>query len=161
MSIVLEAGLNPLNAELHPKQIIEGQTLWGTVMDARGVGIPSALIEVDGIAPAYSGADGSYEIPNIPKGVYQVTVSAGGYQTKVYDAISVIPGDANADGVINSTDLTKVERIMMGLDPPTPSADTNQDGKINSTDLTLIERIMLGLDTPLTTMRFNSELTPS
>ena len=57
------------------------------------------------------------------------------------------PGDANGDGVVNSTDITKLERIMLMLDAWVYcGADANGDGVVNSTDITKIERIMLGLD---------------
>ncbi len=59
---------------------------------------------------------------------------------------SVIPGDANGDGVVDMLDVTKVERIILGLDDPTPGADANQDGVIDMLDVTKIERIILGID---------------
>jgi hypothetical protein len=59
---------------------------------------------------------------------------------------TVIPGDANGDGVVNALDITKVERIVAGLDAQTPGADANQDGNINSLDITKTERIAAGLD---------------
>jgi len=62
------------------------------------------------------------------------------------DITSVLPGDANGDGNINALDITKVERIIAGLDAETPGADANQDGNINALDITKIERIMVGLD---------------
>ncbi|MBI2860286.1 MAG: hypothetical protein HYX91_02115 [Chloroflexi bacterium] len=60
--------------------------------------------------------------------------------------ISILPGDANGDGKVNSIDITKVERIIVGLDDATPGADANQDGKINAVDVTKVERIIAGLD---------------
>ena len=54
-----------------------------------------------------------------------------------------INGDTNEDGIVNSTDLTKVERIIMGLDPVTSSADVNGDGNINALDLTQIELVIM------------------
>ena len=57
-----------------------------------------------------------------------------------------IPGDANEDGVVDTGDITKVKRIIMGLDPPTPCADANQDGIIDTGDITKIKRIIMGLD---------------
>lgn len=57
-----------------------------------------------------------------------------------------MPGDANLDSVVNMADVTKVERIILGLDDPAPCADANQDGEINMADVTKIERIILGLD---------------
>ena len=53
-------------------------------------------------------------------------------------------GDANVDGVINSLDLTKVERIILGIDIATLGADANIDGNINAMDLTKIEMIIVG-----------------
>jgi len=57
-----------------------------------------------------------------------------------------LSGDANGDGVVNSLDITKVERIIAGLDTETPGADANQDGVVNSLDITKVERIIAGLD---------------
>jgi len=58
---------------------------------------------------------------------------------------SVPPGDANGDGNVNALDITKVERIIAGLDTETPGADANQDGSINVLDITKVERIIAGL----------------
>ncbi len=58
----------------------------------------------------------------------------------------VIPGDANGDGVVNALDITKVERIIAGLDASTPGADANQDGQINALDITKVERLIAGLE---------------
>jgi len=52
-------------------------------------------------------------------------------------------GDANEDTVINMQDVTKVERMILELDPETTSADANQDDKISMGDVTYIELIIL------------------
>jgi len=57
----------------------------------------------------------------------------------------IIPGDANLDGSVNMADVTKVLRIILGLDPVTPGADANQDGQINMADVTKIQMIILGI----------------
>ena len=54
-------------------------------------------------------------------------------------------GDANGDGLVNASDVTKIERIIVQLDSPTSSADVNQDGKTNTADITKVERIIAGL----------------
>ncbi|MBA7669352.1 hypothetical protein ES703_77482 [subsurface metagenome] len=59
---------------------------------------------------------------------------------------SVLPGDANGDSAINALDITKVERIIGGVDTETPGADANQDGSVNALDITKVERIIGGLD---------------
>ena len=61
-------------------------------------------------------------------------------------ADTIIPGDANGDGIVNALDITKVERIIVGLDAPTPGADTNLDGNVNALDVTKVERIVARLD---------------
>ena len=64
-------------------------------------------------------------------------------QTKV-DYLTVrLAGDANANFVIDMADVTKVERIILRMDPPTIWADANQDGEINMGDVTTIEWIIL------------------
>jgi len=52
------------------------------------------------------------------------------------------PGDANGDGVVNALDITKVERIIAGLDAETPGADANEDGSVNALDITMVEIII-------------------
>jgi hypothetical protein len=59
--------------------------------------------------------------------------------------VTLVPGDANGDGNVNALDITKVERVIAGLDAETPGADANQDGNINALDITKIERIIAGL----------------
>jgi hypothetical protein len=60
----------------------------------------------------------------------------------VYNASQ--PGDANADGNVNTADLTLVERIIAGLDTATAGADANLDGYINTADITRLEQIIGG-----------------
>jgi hypothetical protein len=58
---------------------------------------------------------------------------------------SSTPGDANGDGMVNALDITKVERIVVGLDAETPGADANGDGVVNALDITKIELIIIGM----------------
>ena len=62
--------------------------------------------------------------------------------------VRLVPGYdpfANADGVVNSADMTAVERIIVGLEAATAGADANGDGLVNTADITRIERIIAGL----------------
>jgi len=56
-----------------------------------------------------------------------------------------IPGDATDDGVVDARDITKVERIIAGLDAETCGADATQDGFIDARDITKVELIIAGL----------------
>jgi hypothetical protein len=58
----------------------------------------------------------------------------------------IVAGDANADQKVDAADITKVERIIMGLDAPNVNADTNMDGSINMGDVVKINRIIQGLE---------------
>jgi len=53
-------------------------------------------------------------------------------------------GDADDDGSVNNLDITKLERIIIGLDDRTPGADANGDGNINALDITKVELVMTG-----------------
>jgi hypothetical protein len=84
----------------------------------------------------------------------QSTAGASGYVKATVDAIEgqavvnivegYVLGDADGDGSVTSLDVTKVERIIMGLDDPAPGADANADGSINTLDITKIELIIMG-----------------
>jgi len=70
---------------------------------------------------------------------------AAGYSWSFTTVQTVIPGDGNGDGAVDARDITKVERVVGGLDAETPGADANQDGTINALDITKVERIAAGL----------------
>ncbi len=75
------------------------------------------------------------------------TTAEANYASDSFTVQTVTPGDGNGDGNVNALDITKVERIIAGLDTETSGADANQDGNINALDITKVERIIAGLDT--------------
>lgn len=56
-----------------------------------------------------------------------------------------LQGDANQDGIVTVLDITKVERIVVGLDLFVLEADANGDEQVNALDLTVIERLIIGV----------------
>jgi len=68
------------------------------------------------------------------------------YSLCSYDTAIVriwLRGDANQDRYVSIGDVTKVERIILGLSSPTLPADANQNGTVDMGDVTVIERIIL------------------
>lgn len=54
----------------------------------------------------------------------------------------VVLGDVNGDGLVDSSDIIAIERIIVEFDPITASADVNADAVINCLDITTIKMIM-------------------
>ena len=95
------------------------------------------------------GSDGDSSAITLSNGTLSDAEAAEIVTTWVGDSIDITsstPGDANGDGVVNALDITKVERIIVGLDAETPGADANGDGVVNALDITKVERIIVGLD---------------
>jgi clostripain len=94
------------------------------------------------------GAEGDSSAITLSNGVLS-DVTAGEIEaTWTGDSVEIsssTPGDANGDGVVNALDITKVERIVVGLDAETPGADANGDGVVNALDITKIELIIIGM----------------
>jgi hypothetical protein len=132
----------------------------GTVVTAQlpGVGSWNATLLMQGVVryyvvdiPGDAADEGETVYFSVNYGGNAVAAPNGTFERRVgfvYHPLrlSCIPGDANGDGVVDTGDITKVKRIIMGLDPPTPCADANQDGFIDTGDITKIKRIIMGLD---------------
>lgn len=61
-----------------------------------------------------------------------------------------IHGNANEDGVIDMRDVTRIERIILGLDPLEPLADAAYDGIIDARDVIQTELIIVEQEQALT-----------
>jgi hypothetical protein len=85
-------------------------------------------------------------IGDLPAGGMSDNYKLGSVLQYIASGVEYIPGDANGDKVVNIFDMTKVARIILEMDDPTPGADANQDGYINIFDMTKIARIILELE---------------
>jgi hypothetical protein len=105
-------------------------------------GLPAGLtLSTAGVISGKPGLPGNF---NVNVMVTDSFTSANSV-SKLISLKIYLAGDVNGDGVINMADVTKAERIILNLDPPTPGADANGDGQINIGDITKIETIILGL----------------
>jgi hypothetical protein len=56
------------------------------------------------------------------------------------------PGDVTGDYIVNAADITKIERIILGLDSVVAvGTDANDDGVVNASDIGVIEYMILGI----------------
>ncbi|MEY8356361.1 dockerin type I domain-containing protein [Lachnospiraceae bacterium 54-53] len=78
--------------------------------------------------------------------VQNVTQTAGSTAAQSSSALS---GDINGDGKVNSLDVLKLQRFILGLETLSAQsqqeADRNGDGKVNAQDLLLLQKKILGL----------------
>jgi hypothetical protein len=124
----------PTGGDTNENGILDvGESWWWVIRDV----IVETTTTFTAIGHGTTPLDDDVTYPDYPLERAQVTVT-------VTNPVH-IHGDANGDGQVNMADVTKVERIILGLDPATPGADANEDGQINMSDVTRIERIILGL----------------
>ncbi len=75
---------------------------------------------------------------------YQFYLDESVRQSMIIEELGVFRlGDANHNGSIDMGDVTKIERIIMGLDTPTLEADADQSGAIDMGDVVTVERMIL------------------
>jgi hypothetical protein len=122
--------------------------------------ITTSSFTLDGVSGSVAYDSGTYTATFTPSAdlagntTYTATLStaitsAGGIPLASeysWSFTTVLVGDATGDGVIDARDITKVERIIAGLDAATPGADATQDGLIDARDITMVERIIAGLE---------------
>ena len=97
---LLSAGLAPLGAQT---QAING-SIRGRVTDPAGAAIPKADVNVVNSATGYSrdvesAEDGYFVIPNLPIGIYTLTLKKEGFQTERHSGIAL---DAGTEAVIDT-----------------------------------------------------------
>src|ERR1019366_5940007 len=77
---------------LHPCAIAQSTTTGSvtvSVTDPSGSAVPGAPLEIkdlgtNGVQKAPTGATGTYTFPSLSFGMYQLTVSASGFQTQIF-----------------------------------------------------------------------------
>ena len=58
----------------------------------------------------------------------------------------VLPGDVNADGRVNVSDVTALVNMILRIEPTNfDTADVNGDRRVNTSDLTALINIILGI----------------
>src|SRR3954451_17124849 len=98
-----------------PAQTFRG-TILGTVTDPTGAVLPGAKVTVKNTGTGLersteTSADGSYSLPELPIGAYNVTVTQSGFQTFVATGVAVdVAGERRVDAALRAGQVsTKVE----------------------------------------------------
>ena len=91
-SIAIAAILCALTAATAAAQAVTGSQVSGTVKDTSGAALPGAEVTITktdtgAVRTTFTGADGSYTLPNLPVGPYQLKVVLQGFTTFVQDGI--------------------------------------------------------------------------
>jgi hypothetical protein len=129
---------------------IAGQAYSATLIAAGGK--PNYTWSASGLPPGMSISTGGV-ISGIPatSGLFNITfmvqdsISPANFASKLLTLKIYKAGDADGDGQVTMGDVTIVERVMLGLNPPTAGCDSNLNKVISIGDCTVIERIILGI----------------
>lgn len=134
----------------------------GVLSSGKGQNVSLRVTDPEGrvayVNQTTAGDKGSFEFQYIMAegniGTYLVEVNAKGLNSPVRTTFvygSVLKGDLNGDGKVNSTDYALLRRYLLELIDEFPvkdglkAADINGDGKVNSTDYAALKRQLLGI----------------
>lgn len=92
--------------------------------------------------------DGTDVLANVSDdGIYTITAISKNMSVSATfeEALVIIEGDVNLDGVVNSSDIVAIYNAIAG-EGPTEGADVNGDGTINSADAVATYNIISGVE---------------
>jgi carboxypeptidase family protein/TonB-dependent receptor-like protein len=88
-------------------------TILGTVMDATGAAVPGATVTVHNVDTGLlrkteTQGDGSYRVPELPIGTYDVTVEKPGFQTSITSGVKVdVAAERRVDAALKPGEVTE------------------------------------------------------
>ena len=107
-------------------------TISGTVMDKQGLGVSGAEVRVEGSTVAASRtvtteANGAYQIPGLPAGVYKMTVTKSGFNTAIFDRLELtLNSTLNFDAKLEVGRVQ--ERVEISAELPLLDTTTSSTG---------------------------------
>jgi len=118
-----------LAATLAAGQTFRG-TILGTVMDASGASVPGASVTVRNadtglVRTSETQTDGSYRVPELPIGTYDVTIEKIGFRTSVTKAVQVsVAAERRVDAAL---ELGEVRETVLVSGEALPQIETTSD----------------------------------
>jgi len=108
---------------------VVGATLYGTIKDSSGTGLPRAVITVRNIE---TGAErklltddvGRYSVPSIPIGPYELQAEKPGFASQIKRGINVVVGQSAAVDLI--LQVGELKQVMVVEESPSPVALSTQ-----------------------------------
>ena len=118
-------------------------TLKGTIFDQQGVPVSSATVTVNNLATGLSKAqkieaDGTYQLPALAPGTYQLMVEAAGFSKTVADGVVLSVGATVTYDV--HLKVGQVREVVEVTDQP-PLIDTEQSQQANTVDTRQVENL--------------------
>ena len=114
-------------------------SLAGTVVDSSGLVIPGATVKIvnkgtGATSETVTGSDGGFNVPSIPGGTYQVTVTLEGFKTKILESVTVNAAMTSTVKVelevgVLSESVTVVGESATVVHATTPAISTNLTGQ--------------------------------
>jgi hypothetical protein len=94
LSVAVLMALLGLLALPHSLRAQTTSTIEGTVMDKQGLAVSGAEVRTEGSTAAVTrsvatDANGAYQIPGLPAGVYKLTVTSNGFTTRVFEGLEL------------------------------------------------------------------------
>ncbi len=143
---VTREGVDPGTPHITVNNILPGKIVTG-VEPGTAVADLMATVQAYNGTVALVGANGKAKAEGVIATGDSLQLHTGDKLYATYPII--IYGDVNGDGKINSQDLRRVQRHILGVavvaGHPLTAADANRDGKVNSQDLRRTQRHILGL----------------
>jgi len=90
-------------------------TILGTVTDATGGAVPGAMVTVHNVDTGLlrkteTQGDGSYRVPELPIGTYDVTVEKPGFQTSITSGVKVdVAAERRVDAALKPGEVTETD----------------------------------------------------
>jgi len=113
LALALAAGFGVPNL-MPPAALAQSAgTIAGTVHAADGSPVAGATVTVAGptTRTVTTGADGTYSVPGLPAGQYQLVVARGGFATAQDIVVTVVAGTSPLDVTLQPASLTTLQRI--------------------------------------------------
>jgi hypothetical protein len=116
---------------------VAGGVLSGTVTNESGAALPNAQVSLKDMATGVSRAvttdvSGFYTAPDLPPASYEMTVSAGGFTTQVWTAITVAVGAERVLHVVMRTGNPENVVRMAAPAAPVSQASSAAGGNVNA-----------------------------